>query len=1125
MRRYIGYIMRSCVLVFFLLNGYLHGVALATLPEAQEYAAQYPEYDVSRDSDDWLRPDFSSFHKQNRPTVLRRLASWFGAAYPVWDARKFRTLLKQITTSREQDGFQGDFAERYKPHKDDKILIFGDLFGAFHSLVRDLTFLHDRGVITNSFKIAKPNYVLIFNGNVIDGSPYILETLTIVLRLMEKNPSRVFYVRGYHEEQERWHNFELARELQIRARHISREQIPLNDLLIRFFNTLPIALYLTHEVDDIVEAIFIGSDVGIAKKLDKQTLAHALGEDEKRGFFKFSKKQGESKRNVEIKAFITSEDRSINYHKTNGLTMLGAIGGSPSWLVFSAPTERSQNLYKFHYDAFAQVQAYNGMKDWTIALFNQRVPDLDGFNESEVFSLTTGQMIKKKKGVGKEQKVYFGATMDLSKGASPIGKKVKEGLELAFDKEHAVDTVPGIVPELTTYDDEYTPRQTRNAVDGMMKNGINIFIGSQGSASLESYLDLVRAGKVLVLFPFTGATIFRKPDLKNIIHYRGSYIREGEELIRYAIQDLKSKKIAIFYQDDAFGRGALEGARRELKDAGISNFLEVAHERNVVDYRKQAGKIRDFNPDTILFSTNAIAIRGLIRQMGVQYFAGKKLLGLSVYEDAFERFLKDKGLTFILIRMVPDPKTSDLEIVKQYREWANRKNITYDKVSLEQFINANILFEILRTIEQPVTSEKIIAAAEKMKNYPLKGLVLDFNPETRELSKDLWLDTGHGAWLVKSNRDVHQEPPELVEQPATIDREGADFRVGTLTDFSKGTKRIGKAVRAGIELRLGESDAKSDAKKAGLPPQVVFVDDQYTPSITRQEVEKLLESGINTLLMPTGSPTLEVYIDLVKEGKLLVLFPLTGAPIFRKPELTNIIFLRASYDEEGRALTNYAIEKMRAKKLLLFYQDDSFGQGLLNASLEVLKAHEDVSFKEVAYERNDVNFQSQVKVIKEYDPDTILFFSTATAAQSLIRQLGVANLMGKKLLGCSDLGETKFVNFIRDTNLELVYASVVPNPETSDIEIVKRFREAAKRKNVALNPLSLESYIATDLLLRALNNIQGDVTNTKIIEQLTSIKDENYKGLKLKFDPEERTLIHSIWFDTGKPEWEEVWVD
>ena len=318
-----------------------------------------------------------------------------------------------------------------------------------------------------------------------------------------------------------------------------------------------------------------------------------------------------------------------------------------------------------------------------------------------------------------------------------------------------------------------------------------------------------------------------------------------------------------------------------------------------MNFKQQTQIMKDFNPDTILFLTNAIPIREFVRQIGVQYFAGKKLLGLSVYEDSFEQFLKNQGLEFVLTRMVPDPRTSKLEIVQEYRDWADKNNMSYDKVALELYINASIFLDIVKHLEPPITKEKIIEAAESIKNYTFKGLTLNFNGNKRELGNTLWIDPGTGPWIPKVNNEVStQTLPPLIPSEAgnTETKQGTNkLGIGSLIhltntfgspiDLSKGVRIQGQDVKDGLEARLKE--AKEQGEKV---PNFLVVDDQYTPEITRKQAEKFVQDGVDTLIAPTGSPTLESYLDLVREKKVLVLFPITGA-LFLEDLIWSIWFI------------------------------------------------------------------------------------------------------------------------------------------------------------------------------------------------------------------------------------------
>ncbi len=785
----------------------------ATMTTLKQYADSVPEY-VDAENGAWLDPDFSEFHESIRPGIARKVINWIGVGYKAWTARGFKKLIQTLIKKRELAGQMGDFIQKYVPQQGDRLLIWTDLFGAFHSLVRDLSELQSKGILDNKFKIIKSNYLLVFNGNVIDHSPYVLETLTLVMRLLAVNPQKVIYVRGTHEERQEWHSYGLARELKIRAAGLTDELIPLNTIITRFFNTLPLGLFLPEITENQINLVLIANNLQSEAGFKEKRFAGFFEKEESQQLssLKLGNKVPSTKK-VKVRAIITGEDRSTSYHQTDGLSMIGTKREATAWLGFSSPTGRNRRLYEFFDDAFVELSITNGLSEWTLTLFNQDVRELFGFSELASYNLVTGLPVKKgelpikpiapklrkkpkKTGakkvaprkkeipppiekelqepeekpseeyIGKKEEVTFGATMDLSKSASTLSKPFKKGLDLAFAKAVREGGVGAFIPRFVVYDDEYTPSKTPQIVSNFMNDlGVDIFVGSLGSTTNATYIPLVKEKKILSLFPYTGAPIFRVPELDYFVHNRVGYVDEGRALADYAIDKLKAKKIVIFYQNDAFGKGALQGAMEELNKRGFKNVIKVPYERNDVQFDQQAKIIKEEDPDTIFFFAITPSASSLIRQLGVQFFRGKNLIGMSVYDESFDRFLEDKGLRFLMVRMVPNPKTSDLEIVQEYRQEAKRINHTPNLVSLEGYINASILFDILKRIKPPLTKDKIVSEFKKIKNYNFKGIELDYNPQTHELGKALWLDTGEGPWIEKQIRakETQKEMPEVKE--------------------------------------------------------------------------------------------------------------------------------------------------------------------------------------------------------------------------------------------------------------------------------------------------------------------------------------------------------------------------
>lgn len=1116
--------------------------SFTTLHDVQKYAELLEEYpDI--DNEDWLNPDYTSFHQDLIPSRFERILMKVGLRkQPLWSVQNFEKVLRRVVPAREKNAYLGRFIQKIIPTEGARFFIFGDVHGAFHSLVRDLVELKNLGVIDEQLKIIAQDDYFVFNGNVVDRSPFILETLTLVLTLMQVNPNQVIYIRGKHEDKEHWHNYGLRRELEVRARSISSERIPLQKLVTRFFNTLPLALYLiADQTETAVDVVRISNYSRDYDELNEKNYAGFLADPQTKNLsvFKLDNKWVSTK-SIDVKVIIKTESRSIVYRPTSGLQMIERDKGSVAWTLLSSPTRTFRQLYEFFYDAFAVLTVQQRLEDWTLALYNRDVRERLGFSMAGEFNLLTGLKIEKKEvkkepekaaivapaekepkkvakiEVERKDEIVIGTSLDLSKGMSVFGKQIAKGLELVINDVNKKGGIRGKKINLIVLDDEYVPQLARANVEKLLRDfRTNVLLSPSGSATLEGYIDLVKEGKVLVAFTDSGAPIFRVPDLTNIIHFRSSYVDATNVLTKYAINELNVKKIAFFYQNDAYGQGALEGARKALKNAGIKDWMEVPYTRNDISFIAQVKTIEDANPDAIIFLSTAVAAREFIKNIGVSKLKHKKLLGLDFGDVEFKNFIKEKGLSFTFVNMVPNPQTSQLEIVKEFRKSAKEHNAPVDIYTLEAYINASIFVDILKKVSSPITKEKILQAARDMHDYDFKGLKLNFDSTNNQISNTVWLDTGNAEWI-----PFKIEPTEYVKKEEIGIEQDGKIVVGTSLDLSKGLNVAGKQIVDGLNLVINKVNQQGGIK--GKKINLVVLDDEYIPQLARANVEKLLdEFHTNVLLSVSGSATLEGFVDLVKSGKVLVVFTDSGAPIFRKPDLSNIIHFRASYLDATYEITMYAIKELQAKKFVFFYQDDAYGQGALEGARKALKEVGIKDWVEVPYTRNDVNFERQIRIIEEADPDSIGFLATTIAARELMRTMGYDKFAGKVLFGL-DFGNESFKKLVKEKGLSFIFANMVPNPKTSQLEIVKEFREAATKNNVIIDIYTLESYINADIFVDMLRKIDGAITKDKILQVAESFHNYDFKGLKLNFDPSNHQISNIIWLDTGKDKWLEI---
>lgn len=342
-----------------------------------------------------------------------------------------------------------------------------------------------------------------------------------------------------------------------------------------------------------------------------------------------------------------------------------------------------------------------------------------------------------------------------------------------------------------------------------------------------------------------------------------------------------------------------------------------------------------------------------------------------------------------------------------------------------------------------------------------------------------------------------------------------EFYLGSTMGLITGVPSMARRVKQGMLIRIKEANQEGGVNGTHL--RVFIKNDNYTPHIARRNMSNFIKDyGIDTFLLPTGSPTLHSYLDYVRENKILVLFPITGSPAFRTPELSSLINYRASYPDEVKAMLEYLIQEYDTSNFAFFYQDDAYGQGAFKTAQQVLEKIKGKKVIAIPYKRAEVIFGEQIKEMKKHPVDAIGFFSASQPTQEFIREIGVEYLANKQLFCLSFLAEEAFRHFLQKKGLNMIFGSVVPNPETSNLEIVQDYRNTMKKNYYeTYDTFSLEAYIATSILIDVMEQITQPITRQKIAQQLKTFNNYQFKGLDLTFDPITQSLSQHIWIEDG----------
>ena len=326
--------------------------------------------------------------------------------------------------------------------------------------------------------------------------------------------------------------------------------------------------------------------------------------------------------------------------------------------------------------------------------------------------------------------ITFGQAAVLEGPASALGRGMRAGIQAAFDETNARGGVHGRKLKLVSRDDGYEPdraiAETKKLID---EDKVFALIGPVGTPTSAAAQPIATAAHVPFIGPFTGAGFLRNPKLENVINVRASYGAETEAWIKHLTEDLKVRKIAIFYQDDAFGRAGLDGVKAAMGKRGLDLAGEATYERNTVAVKTALITLKRAEPEAVVmvgaYKPCAAFIR-LARKIEFNpMFVNISFVGAS----ALAKELGADGRGVVVSQVVPFPWDTSLKVVADYQ--AAIKNAP-DFVSLEGYLVGRLAIAALEKMGAAPTREGLIKAIKDTGKFDIGGLEMTFGPTKNE---------------------------------------------------------------------------------------------------------------------------------------------------------------------------------------------------------------------------------------------------------------------------------------------------------------------------------------------------------------------------------------------------------
>jgi len=214
--------------------------------------------------------------------------------------------------------------------------------------------------------------------------------------------------------------------------------------------------------------------------------------------------------------------------------------------------------------------------------------------------------------------VRIGSASPLTGPQAHIGIDIRNGVQLAIEDANAAGTEIGgrkIRFEMVAEDDEANPTKATTVAQKLVDSKVVAVIGHFNSGASIPASKIYSDAGIPQISPSSTNPKYTQQGFKTTFRVVAHDDQQGPTIARFAVDNLKSKSVAVIDDSTAYGQGLADAFEKTAKEAGVKILAREHTTDKDTDFKAILTKIKGRKPDLVMFGGIDPQAGPMVKQM------------------------------------------------------------------------------------------------------------------------------------------------------------------------------------------------------------------------------------------------------------------------------------------------------------------------------------------------------------------------------------------------------------------------------------------------------------------------------------------------------------------------------